>query len=155
MSDEVEDLNQEDDEFEYDPQIMELLDKINGSRDDLEKDLKDISDLKDKLSSLFPQELNYRNKFVLEEKIKAVTGFYSTMLNIRQELNKSMTSEIEIRRKLSAKGKNDDGIDVRKLAHQIEEARSQKVVFEREEPEPILESEPSTKEDEQPEPEQN
>ena len=117
---------------ELDSTTLELLEKISGSRKELEEDLVDVRKLKDKLETLFPTELNFRNKHILEEKIKTVTGFYSTILNYRQEINKSLTSEIEIRRRLNAKGGDEQTFNIRELAHEIEEARSQKVVFERE-----------------------
>ena len=100
--------------------IDSLLDKYSKSRDELESDLEDITKLKNHLGSLFPDDINFRNKFILEEKIKSTTGFYSTILSIRQEINKTLSNEIDIRRKITSKDKDVGGIDIRKLADELE-----------------------------------
>lgn len=141
---------QEENSVEYDPEIDELIVKMGVSREELEGDLKDLVGLKDKLQTLFPSEVNYRTKFILEEKIKAATSFYSAILNIRQEINKSVSSEIEIRRKLSSKTDSTAGFfDIRKLAEEIEEAKNQQVTFKREETEEQPEKEPESDSTEQ------
>jgi len=128
MSEEDDDVqpNEGDDDPSSDPIIDQLLQKYSSSRTELETDLEDISKLKKHMDTLFPQDLNFRNKFVLEEKIKSTTGFYSTILSIRQEINKSLSNEIDIRRKL--KVKTDDtigGINIRALANEIETVRKE------------------------------
>jgi hypothetical protein len=103
-----------------DPTIDGLLTKFAASRDALEVDLSDITELKEHMGTLFPKDINFRNKFVLEEKIKASTSFYSTMLSIRQEINRSLSKEIDIRRVLNVKSNDMGGIDIRKLADELE-----------------------------------
>jgi len=118
---------EQDDGIVKDTIIDELLEKYSKSRDELETDLADITKLKDHLQSLFPDDINFRNKYVMEEKIKSSTSFYSTILSIRQEINKSISNEIDIRRKLSIK--SDDttgGVDIRKLAEEVENINKEK-----------------------------
>jgi hypothetical protein len=103
-----------------DPIVDDLLSKYAECRSELEGDLKDICELKDHMKSLFPSDINFRNKFILEEKIKSTTSFYSTMLSIRQEINRTLTNEIEIRRKLSIKQDAISEIDISKLADEVE-----------------------------------
>jgi len=124
------------DQTRDDPKIDELLEKITQSRTALEKDLTDIVHLKDGLKQLFPEQIDYRNKFMLDEKIKAATSFYGAILNIRQEINKTLTGEIEIRRKLNKTDEEQSSVNIRKLAEAIETAGNQRVVFEREKPDP-------------------
>jgi len=117
MNEETESI---DKDIEYDPIVEGLLSKYSESRDQLELDLKSVISLKDRLGTLFPDDLNFRNKFVLEEKIKSCTGFYSTILSMRQEINRSLSNEIDIRRKLNIKANEGNVIDIRKLAEQVE-----------------------------------
>jgi hypothetical protein len=103
------------------PEIDDLLKKYSLSRDDLVKDLSVITSLKDKIELLLPQEINFKNKYLLDEKLKIFSNFFSSMLSIRQEINKSIMQEIEIRRKISPprdKGALDSMI--RSIAEKIE-----------------------------------
>jgi hypothetical protein len=105
-----------------DPKIQELLEKLGKSRDELTKYMDDVEKIRLKVDQIFPQGQDFRNKWVLEEKIKAVSSFYSTLLNIRQEFNKTIKEEIEVRRKIEAGDEDgDSNIDVRSLAKMIEE----------------------------------
>ena len=112
----------EDNNVLIDPKIQELLEKLGKSRDELTKYMDDVEKIRLKVDQIFPQDQDFRNKWVLEEKIKAISSFYSTLLNIRQEFNKTIKEEIEVRRKIEAGGEDgDSNIDVRSLAKMIEE----------------------------------
>jgi len=120
FSNEVPELNKE---VLYDPKIEELLQKFSDSRDQLSVYMGEVDKIRLKVEAIFPSNADYRNKFVLEEKIKAMSSFFSTLLNIRQEFNKSIKEEIEMRRKLvsSENGKGKDDIDMRELASMVED----------------------------------
>ena len=103
-----------------DPKIDELIQKLSSSRDALSVYMADVDKIRIKVDGIFPTTQDFRNKFVLEEKIKAASSFYSTLLNIRQEYNKTIKEEIEIRRKLET-GDEEQNIDVRAIAEQVED----------------------------------
>jgi len=107
----------------YDPKIESLLAEFTESRNQLTNYMADVDKIRSKVEAIFPNDSDFRNKFVLEEKIKAMSSFFSTLLNIRQEFNKSIKEEIEIRRKLvsSEQGKGKDDIDMRELASMVED----------------------------------
>lgn len=111
----IEDLKQN-----KDPKIDNLLSKYSASRSELEKYINEVDDLRDKVEAIFPADINFRNKFAVEEKLKTLTSFYSMLLNIRQEINKTLTSEIEIRRKIQGSDDNSNILDVRKIAAEME-----------------------------------
>ena len=96
-----------------------LVTKLSESRDELTKYMTDLDALRTKVDQLFPQGQDFRNKWVLEEKIKAMSSLYSTQLSIRQEYNKTIKEEIDIRRKIVG-GEEDSEIDVRALASAME-----------------------------------
>lgn len=108
-----------------DPKVSELLNKLSGSRDELSRYMAELEEIRKKAEELFPSNHDFRNRYILEEKIKTVSSLYSTVLNIRQEFNKTIKDEIEIRRKLSI-GEDEDVLsdsDIRKLALIVEESQ--------------------------------
>ncbi len=110
-----------DDIGNNDPKINELLEQLSTSRSELSKYMTDVDGLRKNVDDIFPKSQDFRNKFVLEEKIKAASSFYSTLLNIRQEFNKTIKEEIEIRRRLQPKTAADQVLDIREAARLIEE----------------------------------
>lgn len=110
-------------EQSYDPVIDNLLKEYSDSRKELSRYMESVDGLREKVNSIFPETTDFRNRFVLEEKIKAASSFFSTLLNIRQEYNKSIKEEIELRRKLFTLTQEEDlnEDDIRDIADMIEE----------------------------------
>ncbi len=113
------------DDLLYDPKVEKLLSEYSESRVELKKYMTDVDYMRSKVEQIFPNDSDYRNKFAMEEKIKTMSSFFSMLLNIRQEFNKSLKEEIELRRKLFA-ADNISGAgsetDIRSAAEAIEEA---------------------------------
>jgi len=86
---------------EKDPKIDQLLKELTVNRDSLKKKLLDLENFNSQVQKVFPNTLDYKNKFLIDDKVKIVTGFYSTLLNYLQELNRSVKEEIEIRRRIA------------------------------------------------------
>jgi len=103
------------------PKIEELLTQFSESRNKLSEYMNDVDAIRKKVDGIFPTTQDFRNRFVLEEKIKAAASFYSTLLNIRQEFNKTIKEEIEIRRKIGNNDIEEGDIDVRAVADQVEQ----------------------------------
>ena len=111
-----------DNEPTIDPKIQELLEQLSTSREELTKYMGDVDTIRTKVDQIFPSGQDFRNKWALEEKIKTVASLYSTILNIRQEFNKTIKDEIEIRRKITTeKDTTNQVIDVRAMARMIED----------------------------------
>lgn len=103
-----------------------LLDELSESRKALVTMMEDIDKCKDAVLGTASNTNDYRNRYAKEERIKTISSFYSTALSVRQEYNRNIISEIELRRKLE---KGDDGdiqFDIVKIAKQLEEARKKK-----------------------------
>jgi len=101
----------------------ELLDELTKSRGELVSDIEDVKKCKDAVIGVATNTTDYRSRFAKEDRIKTISGFYSTLLALRQEYNRNIISEIELRRKLE---KGDDGeitFDIAKIAKQIEAAK--------------------------------
>lgn len=100
-----------------------LLDELTKSRMELVSDIEDVKKCKDAVVGVATNTTDYRSRFAKEDRIKTISGFYSTLLALRQEYNRNIISEIELRRKLE---KGDDGeiqFDIAKIAKQIESSK--------------------------------
>ena len=88
----------------------ELLQTISDDRDKLDEMLTTIESLRKNTTAILPQTTDYRNKHLMEEKMKTISSVFATELNIRQQKEKSIITEIEVRRKIERedKGINDE-----------------------------------------------
>ncbi|MEI7943110.1 MAG: hypothetical protein WCH76_08145 [Candidatus Riflemargulisbacteria bacterium] len=100
--------------------IDSLLNKIDGSRESIEKYVTELEGLKGNLGDMFPKDINYRNKFMMDEKLKIFSEYFSTLLRLRQEVHKLTFEEIKIRNGLNKKDEEEEVTDIRSLAKQIE-----------------------------------
>jgi len=79
--------------------INRLLDQFDENRQELKKTISELTELKENVLEMFPKKLDLRNKFILEERLKTLTEFHNVIFKYRQELNRTLKDEIEIRRK--------------------------------------------------------
>jgi len=96
-----------------------LLKEYSDSRTELKKMLKDIEDCKNSVLKSVSDSSDYRNKYAREERLKTLSTFFGNMLQVRQEYNKTIQTEIEIRRKLDMKDDGEIDLDIRSIAKQI------------------------------------
>lgn len=109
-------------EIEIDLRALQLLEKITESRLKLESFSDDVERMKDKVLSIFPTDINARNKFLLDDKLKISSNFFSTLLSYRQEINKTLKTEFELITKFKPKNTNSEGsFDVRQAADEVEQ----------------------------------
>ena len=101
--------------------IDELLNKLSDSREELQKYLVYLEDCRDKVVGSISQSNDYRNKYAREERLKTLTAFFSSMLQVRQEYNRTIQTEIDIRRRLDKNSNDEVEIDIKKIAKQISE----------------------------------
>ena len=111
----------------HDPKVDELLVNLAQSREKLHSYIGELEVLRTSISSLFPSSTNFRtSKFGLEDKIKASTSFYSTILSMWQEINKTVVSEVEMRRKIENDIPEDDDVDIRSITAKIDKLMMEK-----------------------------
>jgi len=112
--------------------IDQLLDQFSQHRDAILSMIADLEKIKEKVDTIIPETMDRRYTRYFEEKVKSVTDFFSTMLDMRKEITKSLKDEIELRRKIVIKEGSialDELIDVRSMADKVEQF--QKIVDER------------------------
>ena len=98
----------------------QLLNELSKSRDELTEMISDVDKCKSTILGVAANTTDYRNRYSKEDRLKTITSFYGTLLALRQEYNRNIISEIELRRKLE---KGDDGeveLDIAKIAKQME-----------------------------------
>ena len=99
----------------------ELIDEFKQQRDALKVMITDLEGLKKRVDQLFPATLDMRYARQFEEKIKTTTELFKALLNMRQEIMKSIKDEIEIRRRYDESDVDAEEVfSIRDLAKQIE-----------------------------------
>jgi uncharacterized protein YukE len=113
---------------DLDPLILELLQEYKENREALKVFLSDIEAIKDKVSSIFPERIDKRYKYLFEEKIKTATAFYNSLLDIRKEISRSLKDEMERRRRIAGAGLGDleDLLNIVELADRVERVQMDK-----------------------------
>jgi type IV secretory pathway VirB4 component len=108
--------------------IEELLKEYDEHRAAIKIMVADLEKIKEHVDKLLPMNLDVRYLRFFEEKVKAVTSLFTTLLEMRKEIARSVREEIEIRRKVD-KGEGefdlDDLVNVRDMADKIEEFKDQ------------------------------
>ena len=100
-----------------------LMGEYDAHRLAIKEMIGDLEKFKKRIDTLLPENVDARYMRYFEEKIKAVTSLFNSLLDMRKEITKSVKDEIEIRRK--SEGTNDnidlEGlIDVRSMVDTID-----------------------------------
>jgi hypothetical protein len=98
-----------------------LLEDLAVNRNTLHEMVKDISEFKSKMTELLPKSIDFRNKFIWEEKMKTISTILGTELAIRKQIDDSIKSEINIRTKMDS-DESDSGRDlIEAISRKIED----------------------------------
>lgn len=103
-----------------------LLNDFSESRAELKKMLVDLEDCKNTVLKGVCDNNDYRNKYAREERLKTLSSFFGNMLQVRQEYNRSIQTEIEIRRKLDKSDNDQIEIDIKEVAKQLLKTQQEK-----------------------------
>jgi len=105
--------------------IHDLLIEFKEHRNSIKLMIDDLEILKANIDKLFPQKLDARYARFFEEKVKSVTEFFKTLLEMRKEIQKSLKEEIDLRRKLDFDDMDENDlekvIDIRGLAEKVQD----------------------------------
>lgn len=88
--------------------LDDLLKGIEENRSHYSGMLSDITKLRAQLDKLLPDTMDYRKKFLFEERMKTITSVIGMELDIRKSLEASYKTEIELRRKLISELEDDE-----------------------------------------------
>ena len=109
-------------EKDFSQVVNSLLEEYAEQRTELKNMITGLETLRVKVPELIPDALTKRNAMFLEEKFKAATGIYNSILDVRKELSKILKDEIELRRKLKDQDDEDGefNFDIRQITRQVE-----------------------------------
>ncbi len=108
--------------------IDNLLEEYNEHRVALKDMILDLERIRKKIDKLFPESLEKRYVMYFQEKIKALTSLFNSLLDMRKEIAKSVKDEIELRRKITKEVDDDSGfgnLDIREIARKVEDLQTQ------------------------------
>lgn len=105
--------------------IRRLLSEFQEQRDSIKAMIIDLDRIREKIDKIFPETIDKRFVRIFEEKVKAVTGLFNSLLDMRKEITKSVKDEIELRRRLvkdevGESASLEDLFDIRKIAKKVE-----------------------------------
>jgi len=108
-----------------------LLQEFKENREELRAMISDLESFKKQVNKLFPEKIDNRYKYFFDEKIKAITGFFNSLLDVRKEINKSLKDEIELRRRLNQdEDEYERELNIGELAAQIKSLTEPNTKFE-------------------------
>lgn len=84
-----------------DPEIDKLITKLTRSRGSLEGYADELEKMLTDVRKIFPEGNDFRNKYLLDDKLKTTSTFFSAALSVRKEINDTLIKEIELRRKVT------------------------------------------------------
>lgn len=87
--------------------IYKLLGDLSNNRDELMDMLNDVKKFRSQIDKLLPEKVDFKNKWLLPERLKTVTEITRNELSIRQQIDTSIKTEIDIRRKEKGEDEND------------------------------------------------
>lgn len=110
-------------------QFESLLEEFKEQREAIKQMVNDLEVIKIRIHTLIPETLDSRYVRFFEEKVKALTALFNVLLDMRKEINTSLKTEIELRRKVTADGdltsEIEGALDIRGLSRKIEEFKIQ------------------------------
>jgi hypothetical protein len=110
--------------------ITNLLSEFQEQREAIKEMIGNLDKIKEKIDALFPESIDKRYVRLFEEKVKAVTALFNTLLDMRKEIVKGVKDEIELRRRLlrdeiGETASLEEIFDIRKIAKKVEQFRKQ------------------------------
>ena len=99
-------------------EIKELLEEFKENRDKIKEMINDVEKLSSRISSMFPDKLEIRYARFFEEKVKSATELFRILLDMRQELSRSLKTEIDVRSKTNSD--DNSSLDITEIARKVE-----------------------------------
>jgi len=79
--------------------IEKLINEVNKNREELQGMINDIKGFRQKLDELLPTKVDYKNRFILLERMKTVTQIIQAELSVRKQIDDSIKTEMDMRNK--------------------------------------------------------
>jgi len=101
--------------------IESLISEFSKNRSELDDMLKDVKESRSAIDQLLPKKVDYKSKWVIQERVKAITEILKAELSIRKHKDDSLRVEIELLRKVSDEEQQEiDSNMIRKIVEVVE-----------------------------------
>ena len=121
--------------------IDNLLEEYKEHKTAIKSMIVDLEKIRGKIDTLLPETVDKRFKFYFEEKVKAITALFNSLLDMRKEIAKSVKDEIEIRRRM-VKGDSledlEELLDVRKIAKTVQTFKDKNTIIKKKMEKPVV-----------------
>ena len=98
----------------------ELINEIGSNRKNMYNMLNDIGQFKDKMDSAIPTGSDFRNRLLMDQKIKMLTEYWKTQLDIRKQIDSSVQVEFKLRKLQDNDSDSDSEISQRQLMNIVD-----------------------------------
>jgi hypothetical protein len=110
--------------------VQTLLNEFEKQRNEIKDMVVEIEKMRVQVALLFPDVIDMRTRKFLEDKIKAMVGFYNVLLDMRKEISKSVKDELEFRRRITDDDFDpeniDELLDISELSKKVEKFQQKK-----------------------------
>ena len=107
-------------------QLSKLIKELRENRDGSKEMLTQIRTFRKKINFDIPKDTDFKNKFVVENKMSAISDLVSAELSVVKHLDDSIKTEFDLRRKLGNDEGSGVGIDQIAAALEIIDKRGKK-----------------------------
>jgi len=107
-------------------ELDSLLEELKQNRENLHDMLNDIYDFRKNLDILLPAKMDYKQKFLMPERMRSVTEILKGELAIRSQIDSSIKLEIDIRKRSTDDDVEDLPSQIRMYAKAMELLKERK-----------------------------
>ena len=79
--------------------MKEIITELKDNREDLHTMIDTISGFREKVDTLLPDKVEYRNRHMMVERMKNITEIIKSELAVRKQIDESIKLETDMRRK--------------------------------------------------------
>ena len=118
----------DDNSIEDSNTIVKLIKELSTNRKDLHDMISDVKSLRKLLSGLIPEKVDYKNRYLLDSKLKTIASIISSELAIRSQIDQSLKLEIDVRTKTGESDTSPEKREreIRELARALEDIQNSK-----------------------------
>jgi hypothetical protein len=97
---------------EKDEDLSPLLKELQENRLSLHGMLSELSKFRVHIDKLLPEKVDYRNRYVLAERMKTVVQIIQSELAVRKQIDDSIKSEVDLKKKVEGEGEGLGGLSL-------------------------------------------
>jgi len=135
--DNIEEIERIDEGFiveEEDNNIDKLLDEFDDVRKDMKKMIETVESMVEDAKDIFKNtKFDFKSKFLLQERVKAITELFKLLLDIRKEIVKTTKDEILLRRGNIGDSDDVSERDIASIARKVEKFNKKIIEMEKKE----------------------